>query len=197
MKKTFALLALIVLLGACAPAPVENSAPVKVYYAGGPSGVKAALDLAVQSGTVTLVDQLADAQTLVLNGIVPEGAAKYVAEGAGLLLILGEDVTEAQASRMLGTPVSFQRADEAVSLTDTPGTRDPLLTEIIWNGAPQVRERSVLDDPDPTWTTWVSAFGKDEGFLYQLPGGKFVITSWLSGEANPQIQEWGYFNYLI
>jgi O-antigen/teichoic acid export membrane protein len=197
MKKTFALLALIVLLGACAPAPVENPAPVKVFYAGGPSGVKAALDLAVQSGTVTLVDQLADAQTLVLNGIVPEGAAKYVAEGAGLLLILGEDVTEAQASRMLGTPVSFQRADEAVSLTDTPGTRDPLLTEIIWNGAPQVRERSVLDDPDPTWTTWVSAFGKDEGFLYQLPGGKFVITSWLSGEANPQIQEWGYFNYLI
>ncbi len=197
MKKATVLLVLVLLLCACAPVPAVDVTPAKVFYAGEPGGVKTALDLAVQSGMVTLVDDISNAQTLVLNGQIPDGAAERVASGAGLVLILGEEITDAEAGALLGKPVSLLAANDAVSLTDTESASDSLLTEIIWNGAPQVRERFALSGLDTDWTPLVSAFENDEGFLYQLPENKFVITSWLSGGANPQIQEWGYFNYLI
>ena len=59
-------------------------------------GVQAALDLARQSGTITLVSD--PAQAFVLNGTVPSDAAAIadrVKQGAGLLLIMGKDVKAA------------------------------------------------------------------------------------------------------
>jgi len=188
---------LIILLTACAPVPAKGVTPVKVYYAGENGGVKTALDLAAQAGTVILVSDMADAGMLVLNGIVPTGALERAQAGTGVVLILGEGVTEAQASELLGTPVTLRKAEDAVSLTDARGASDPLLKEIIWNGAPQVRERFMLGGLDSHWQALVSAYENGEGILYQLPGRKFVVTAVVSGEANPQIQEWGYFNYLI
>ncbi len=35
------------------------------------------------------------------------------------------------------------------------------------------------------------------GTISPIAGGVYLLTAWLSGEANPQIQDWGYFNYLI
>ena len=61
-------------------------------------GVQAALDLARQSGTITLVSDPAQAQAFVLNGTVPSDAAAIadrVKQGAGLLLIMGKDVKAA------------------------------------------------------------------------------------------------------
>ena len=197
MKKLTALLALVLLLSACAPVQAVNVTPVKVYYAGDSGGVKTALDLAVQSGTVSLVSELADAETLVLNGQIPDGAAEQVRAGAGLVLILGERISDAQASALLGKPVSLLAADDAVSLTDAESAIDPLLKEIIWNGAPQVRERWVVDGLEGNSQPLVVAYEDGEAILQEVPGKGFILSAEISNEANPQIQEWGYFNYLI
>jgi O-antigen/teichoic acid export membrane protein len=196
-KLTLLLATLVVLLSACAPAPLEGVSPVKVYYAGDSGGVKTALDLAAQSGTVTLVETMAEAQTLVLNGVIPDGATERVSEGAGVVLILGDGVTDEQASSLLGTPVKLTYAEEAISLTDAAGAKDPLLTEIIWNGAPQVRERWQVEGLEPSARSLVISFEDDEGILFEIPGRGFLISTALSGEANPQFLDWGYFNYLI
>ena len=196
MKKFILFIALL-LLSACAPAPVEVSTPVKVYYAGEANGVKTALDLAVQSGTVTLVDDIAEAQMLVLNGVVPDGAVERAAAGASLILIPGEGVTEAQLSELLGTAIKLRKAEDAVSLTDAEEVRDPLLTEIIWNGAPQIRERWVVSGLEGKSQPLVVAYEDGEAILQEIPGKGFVLSAEISSEANPQIQEWGYFNYLI
>ncbi len=197
MKKFILFIALILLLSACAPAPVEGVAPVKVYYAGESGGVKTALDLAAQSGTVTLVETMAEAQTLVLNGVIPAGAADRISEGAGVVLILGNEVTVEQASSLLGTPVKLTYAEEAISLTDAAGASDPLLSEIIWNGAPQVRERWQVEGLDPSVRSLVVSFENDQGILFEIPERGFLVSTALSGEANPQLRDWGYFNYLI
>jgi hypothetical protein len=208
------LLMVLLLLSACAPAPVNNVSPVKVFYAGENGSVRTALDLAAQAGTVTLVSDMGQAQTLVLNDSLPAGAAERTQAGAGLVLILGKDMTSEQASAALGQPVTLNYADDAVSLTDaqsragtgtTSDVKDALLTEIVWNGAPQVRERFVVNGLDSLSRALVSGFENAEGILYQVSTGSthgvsgrvFVFTASLSSEANPQIQEWGYFNYLI
>jgi O-antigen/teichoic acid export membrane protein len=196
-KLTLLLAVLVVLLSACAPAQVEDITPVKVYYAGESNGVKTALDLTVQSGTVKLVSDIAEAQTLVLNGQIPVGAAERVAQGAGLFLILGDGLTDEQVSSLLGTPVKLTRAEEAISLTDAEGITDPLLTDIIWNGAPQVRERWVVNGLESIASPLVVAYEDGEAILQEIPGKGFVLSAEISNEANPQLQEWGYFNYLI
>lgn len=197
MKKLLPLLIILVLLSACAPAPVKNISQVKIFYAGDNSEVKTALDLAVQSGTVTLVNDMAQADALVLNRTVPAGAVERVRAGAGVVLILGKGISESAIHTLLGKSISLSKADDAVSLVNAKGASDSLLTEIVWNGAPQVRERVTLSGLGSDWHPLVSVYKKDEGVLYELSGREFVLTSTLSGETNLQIQEWGYFNYLI
>src|SRR5678816_3818250 len=102
-------------------------------------------DLAVQAGTVTLVNDMAQADTLVLNGVIPDGAVERAQTGAGVVLILGKSVTNEQASALLGQAVTLKAAEDPVSLVDATGASDSLLTEIIWNGAPQVRERFIIN----------------------------------------------------
>ena len=150
MKKFGILFLLIMFLTACAPRQAANVTPLKVFYAGENGGVKTALDLAEQSGTVTLVNDMAQAQTLVLNGVIPTGAAERAQAGAGVVLILGKGVTNEQASTLLGQQVTLTAAEDAASLVDAKGVNDPLLTEIIWNSAPQIRERFIIDGLDPS-----------------------------------------------
>jgi O-antigen/teichoic acid export membrane protein len=113
------------------------------------------------------------------------------------VLILGEGVTNEQASALLGQPVTLTPAEDAVSLTGAKGASDALLTEIVWNGAPQVRERQALNGLAAGAQTLVSVFDSGEGVLHNIAGRTFVLTAAISDKANPQLQEWGYFNYLI
>ena len=133
----------------------------------------------------------------MLNGQIPDGAAEQVRAGAGLVLILGEEISDAQASALLGKQVSLLAAVDAVSLTDSESAIDPLLTEIIWNGAPQVRDRWVVNGLESIASPLVVAYEDGEAMLQEIPGKGFVLSAVISDEANPQIQEWGYFNYLI
>ncbi len=92
-----------------------------------------------------------------------------------------------------------------IQVRDVSQPKDQLLTEIVWNGAPQIRERSRVDGLPSGAEALVSGYEEPEGVLWYLPpgtispsaGGVYILTAWLSGEANPQIQDWGYFNYLI
>ena len=195
MKKVLPLLIILLLLSACAPTKNVTIEQHNIYYAGADGGVKTALSLA----GYTLVTDPAQADVFVLNGDIPNAVkiATLVNNGAGLVLILGEDITNEQVSTLLGQQVTLTYAEEAVSLVGNTGGSDSLATEIIWNGAPQVRERVQVSGLDSQAWAVVSTYESDEGILYMISGRIFVLTPSLSGEANPQIQEWGYFNYLI
>jgi O-antigen/teichoic acid export membrane protein len=195
MKKFLPLLIIVLFLSACAP--VNNAVLVKrnIFYAGMDGGVKVALSLAGYS----LVTDPAKADVFILNGEIPDATAigARVQAGAGLILVPGKDVSQSDVQTVLGQPVMLKYAEDAISLTDAKGVSDALLKQIIWNGAPQVRERFVVSGLGPQARAIVSAYGNGEGVLWQVSDRTFLLTSSLTNGANPQIQEWGYFNYLI
>ena len=122
--------------------PVSASNTIRIYYAGPQdNGVYTALTLAPR-GTFTFINDPAHADVFVLNGSIPDPAAiaTQVQRGAGLLLILGSGLSAADVKTVSGVPVTLTEKTDAVSLTDIK-INDPLVKQIIWNGAPQVRER--------------------------------------------------------
>ncbi len=177
-------------------------APLRVYYIGAPAGqngVHAALQIASQNHAITLVDDPAQAQVIVVNGSLPGAPAveQRLQEGAGLVLILGEDLTQEQVETLLGFPVSLQPRQEPASLAALQGLDDPLTTEILWNGAPQVRDRVETLTSLSSVQPLVSAFEDGSWILWHdQTGRKFIFNAFLD-DANPQIQEWAYFNYLV
>ena len=192
MKRLFIVLAtLLILFSFVQPAHADDS--IRVFYAGPDGSVKTALELA----EFTLVTDISQADVIVLNGVIPDGEAirARMAEGAGLVLILGADLTEAQVGDVLGLPLVLRPMEEAASLTSLE-VDDPLLTEIVWNGAPQVRERFDMQTPVSSVQPLVVAYETGEWILWKAHGNTFVVNAFLDG-VNPQIQEWGYFNYLI
>lgn len=186
---------LLFALTAVLPARAET-APARVYYAGPPGAVRTALALAPD--LLQIVDDPAEAEALVLNGVIPpEAAARYRSGDAGLVLVLGPDLSANEVAELLGVPITLERQDEAVSLQETPGVDHPLLEEVLWNSAPQVRERFSAAPPGAQ--PLVTGFETGEWLLWSPPGAgerAFVINAFLDG-ANPQIQEWAYFNYLV
>ena len=173
--------------------PTHADDSLRVFYAGADGSVKTALELA----KFTLVTDIAQADVIVLNGVIPddESIRARMADGAGLVLILGADLTEEQVGSLLGIPLVLRPREDAVSLTGMD-LNDPLLTEIIWNGAPQVRERFDLQTPVSSVQPLVTAYEDGEWILWQAHGNTFVVNAFLD-DVNPQIQEWAYFNYLI
>lgn len=192
MKRLFIVVAtLLVLFSFAQPAHADNS--LRVFYAGQDGSVKTALELA----KFTLVTEISQADVLVLNGEIPntESMRARVENGTGLVLILGQDLTAEQVGAVLGIPVELHLRENPVSITSLK-INDPLLTEIIWNGAPQVRERFDLQTPVSSVQPLVTAYEDGEWILWQAHGNTFVVNAFLD-DTNPQIQEWGYFNYLI
>ena len=200
MRRPGAFLLVVLLLLAFAwPVSAQGTAPaagaLPVYYAGPEGGVRAALELA----GYRLVADPAEARVLVLNGIAPNpaGLAERVRGGTGLVLILGPNLSAADASALLGQPVTLTPQAIPLSVDRAPGSADPLVSEILWNSAPQVRERGVI--AGAALEPLAVGYGTDETVLGrgQHGAGKvYVLTPTLDG-ANPQIQQWAYFNYLI
>ncbi|MEW5938799.1 MAG: hypothetical protein AB1750_04000 [Chloroflexota bacterium] len=192
MKRLFIVIAtLLVLFSFVQPVRADDS--LRVFYAGADGNVKNALELA----KFTLVTDISLADVIVLNGVIPdaEGIRARVAEGAGLVLILGADLTEEQVGSLLGMPLVLRPREDAVSITSLD-VNDPLVTEIIWNGAPQVRERFDLQTPVSSVQPLVVAYETGEWILWRAHGDTFVVNAFLD-DVNPQIQEWAYFNYWI
>src|SRR5512140_1084402 len=190
----FVLAALIILLLASScvqPARADDT--IRVFYAGHEGSVKTALDLA----KFTLVSDPVQADVLVLNGQIPSMPVveSRLQQGAGLLLILGPSLTQQQVSRLLGLPLTLQRRDNPVSLSPLP-VNDPLVTGIAWNGAPQVRERFDVETPVSSVEPLIGAYESGSWILWQGHPHQYILNAFLD-DANLQIQEWAYFNYLI
>jgi O-antigen/teichoic acid export membrane protein len=173
------------------PAHAQDS--LRVFYSGKEGSVRTALELA----NFELVTDPAQADVFVLNGEIPDSDAlrARLNQGAGLVLFLGPNLSEQQVGEVLGIPLGLTRQDDAVSLTNL-NVKDPLLTEIPWNGAPQVRDRFAVMTPISSVQPLVTSYETGEWILWQARPTKFVFSAFLD-DANPQIQEWAYFNYLV
>ena len=207
MKKLVIALALILLIfTATTPASADDT--LRVYYAGSQdSGVYTALQVA----KVEFVTDPAQADVFVLNGVIPdpEAMAAEIERGTGLVLILGPDMAGGDVVEVTGIPLTLTDRSDPVSLTALAGVFDPLLSEIVWNGAPQVRDRFDAATPPLAGASPLVTIYEDGSWV--LSTGKlpnvFIFTAFLttytdpqSGEIqsyNPQIQEWAYFNFLI
>jgi len=197
------LLVLVILFAAVAPASASDT--IRVYYAGPDGGVRTALELA----KFQLVDDLAQVDVFVLNGSIPDPAAvaAQVQRGAGLVLILGPNMSAADVETVSGVPVTLTEKTDAVSLTEIK-IDDPLVKEIIWNGAPQVRERIEAVTPLSSVQPLVTAYESGAWILWagNQPNIYFFnafLINYIDPQTqktttyNPQIQEWAYFNYLL
>ncbi len=193
----FVLLITLVLLSLASPAAAANT--IHIYYAGPEeNSVHAALMLAPK-GFFTFVTDLSQADVFVLNGTIPEPGqvADRLEAGAGLVLMLGPDLTSEQVETALGIPLTFEQHSDAVSLTNLP-LDDPLVKQIIWNGAPQVRERFTILTPVSAIQPLVTAYEDGSWVLWSARNGRaFIFNGFLTNGSNPQIQEWAYYNYLI
>ncbi len=191
---------------------VPSPNTIALYYAGPAGAVRTALTLTLKE-TIIFVDDPYQANLFVLNGAIPDPIyiASRVQGGAGLVLIPGPNIRQDDIETILRFPVKLTKKTNSVSLAAVTGISDPLLTEIIWNGAPQVRKRvemgitpmSVMQPLDSGITPMssvrplVTAYEDDSWILWQTRPNVFVLNTFLSSTANPQIQEWPYFNYLI
>jgi O-antigen/teichoic acid export membrane protein len=198
MRRVILLLIVAALfLSAVTPALAQQP-NLHVYYAGAGSTVFTALRLGKQ---FDLVSDPAQADVLVLNGAIPPGAAERYHSGAGLVLILGPELHASAVSALLGMPVELARQEEAISLDNAPGANGGLLEDVLWNSAPQIRERYTVSGQTDQSQPLVSGFDNHEWVLWALPKGQgrgatYIFNAFLNGD-NPQIQEWAYFNYLI
>ena len=174
--------------------------PLPIYYSGPPSAVLTALEL---SQAFQRVDDPLQAEVFVLNGEIPTSQviASQVRSGAGLVLILGPELTPADLESLLGFPLSLEFRADALSLVDAPQARNTSFNrEIVWNSAPQVRDRFFIPDPSARFQPIVQGFEDGSLILGRLdrPGARpvFLLTPFLQGQ-NTQLKEWAYFNYLF
>jgi O-antigen/teichoic acid export membrane protein len=198
-------LVLIVILLFVAAAPVHAINTIRVYYAGEDGSVLTALNLAKYQ----MVDNIAEADVFVLNGVIPDPdvIATRVRSGAGLVLIFGPNIKAADVETISGVPIELVEKNNPVSLTEIK-IDDPLVKQIIWNGSPQVRERFQTYTPLSSVQPLVTAYEDGEWVLWagNRPNIYFInafLTNHIDPQnqkylpINPQIQEWAYFNYLI
>ncbi len=175
--------------------PTLAAGGIRVYYAGPEGGVRTALALA----RFPLVSDPAQADVLVLNGAIPDPAAlaQQVRRGAGVVLILGPDTDAGAVETLLGIPVALEHREEPLSLVGVEGVEDPVLREIVWTSAPQVRQRYRVETPVSALTPLVVGYEDGSWVLWSAPGGRAFVFNAFLDEANPQFQHWAYFNYFV
>jgi hypothetical protein len=195
------ILAAFLLLAAARPAAA--SAALRVYLAGESSTVRPALELAGADAFVFVFVFVADpgeADVLLLNGEIPDAEALHarLAEGAGLVLILGPQITSASFTDATGVPLGLAPTDEPVSLVDVPVADEPIRRQIVWNGAPQVRERDRVETPFSTVQPLVMGYEDGSWLIWRLQSpNAFIVDFYLGRDDNRQFREWAYYNYLI
>lgn len=171
---------------------------LRVFYAGPLDAVHTALSLAPG---VSLVSDPNQAQVYLLNDSIPDTHAIHtrIQAGAGLVLILGPKLGGSQVSDLLGIKVNLQPKEDALSIVAAKDQNDPLLREIVWNSAPQLRQRAILQTTGDAIHPLVTGFEQPDTVLASLSSGAgriYVFSAFLDG-VNQPFQEWAYFNYLI
>ena len=131
--------------------PVAAGSPVRVYYAGPEKNSVYTALTLATKGPFTFVTDPAQADVFVLNGVITDPAI-----------------------------ITLQSHNNAVSLTNLP-LKDPLVQQIIWNGAPQVRERSDILTPISSGQPLVTTY----------EDGAWILWSAHKGKANPSYRRSG------
>ena len=180
-----------------AASPDGAGDPTRIYYGGEPGAVLAALKLIPAAA---LVQDPVQADVLVLNGAIPDLPAVQSRreQGAGVVLIFGPQLTAEAVSSLAGASITFTTGTDALSLAPAAGIQDALIDQVVWTSAPQVRERAVIHVSGPI-VPLVKGFEDGSLVLARLDAGRgalFLFAPYLN-KANPQVQEWAYFNYLV
>ncbi len=203
MRRLSALLLVLIAVSCWVTPAYSASTPLHVYYAGPQGAIPAALSLPESTAVypVVFTDDPTQADSFILNGTIPSDpriAARLKSGEAGLVLFMGPDVTPAQVSSLLGFPVRLEKRTDPVSPTDFKGVDDPLLKEIIWNGAPQVHDRFVVSTPILAFQPLVKGYEDGNWILGSARNDReFIFTGFLTDDYNPEIQQWAYFNYMV
>jgi O-antigen/teichoic acid export membrane protein len=179
--------------------PVRASSAIRVFIAGEASTVRPALDLAGR-GVFVVVDDPLQADVLLLNGEIPDPGLvnSRLQNGTGLVLILGPAVSADSFGLATGIPVKLQSANAAVSLEVISRINDPISRQIVWNGAPQVRDRFQIETPVSSVQPLVTGYENGDWLIWSNPARKtFVVNFFLGAKDNPQFRDWAYYNYLI
>ncbi len=194
MKRGLSLLTLVLVAFLVLTRPASAQASLRLYYAGPQGNIVTALQLA----GVEFVSEINQAEVILLNGVIPDAPeiARQVESGAGLVLLLGANVTAEEVATVCGTAVTLTLRRDPVSPTAVPGLVDSTVKEIAWNSAPQVRERYAVQVSASSAQPLVVAYEDGEWLLWQVGPRVFAFSAFLD-QSNPQIQEWAYFNYLI
>ena len=195
MRRALPILLLLLLL-CCTPSPAYADNSLNVYYAGPDGNVSVALSL---DENIHRVDDMASAQVFVLNGVIPDAEfiQLRIEQGAGLVLILGPNISVTQLNTLLGARVTLEYQDDPLSLNIPANITDSLQKDILWSSSPQIRQRSMLSGSG--LTPLISGYEDDSLILGTQTVGSgqiYLFNAYLNGE-NSQFQEWAYFNYLI
>jgi O-antigen/teichoic acid export membrane protein len=195
MRRLF-LLSLIFVIFLVPTSSVLAAESIAIYYLGdSDSTILKALDLA----KFMLVDDPAAADVIVLNGMVEQPAelAELLQAGTGLVLFMGKGIQQTDVETLLGFPITLTLEDTPVSLVELK-TEDLLTSDIIWNGAPQVRDRFNIVTPISGVQPLVTTYEDGGWILWQANENVFIWNVFLdTTETNSQIQDWAYYNYLV
>ncbi|HEY9160525.1 MAG TPA: hypothetical protein VIS94_05530 [Desulfomonilia bacterium] len=178
---------------------------LKVFYAGPEGSVTRALSLAKDFE----ITPSSDADVYVLNNSIPdpENISLKVKQGAGLILIMGPQISQEQLKKLFETPVVEELLKKEESIDNLPGAAGSVVTDIVWNSAPQVRERTEISGMK--LNTLVYGYESKETILGKSALGKgqvYILTPHLVMSRdkdgrdellNKDFQEWPYFNYFI
>jgi O-antigen/teichoic acid export membrane protein len=195
MHKGVPLLLLIVLFFSVAvPASADGS--INVYYAGPEGGLETALSL---DKDIQFVSDISMADVFVLNGMVPDLTVLHdrIVSGAGLVLVLGPNITNTQLKALLGEDISLIYTEEPLSLANAPTSSDAITKATVWTSAPQVRQRYQV--ASASFSQLIAGY-EDHSMVLghaSLGDGQVYLFSAFLNESNPQFQEWAYFNYLV
>lgn len=121
------------------------------------------------------------------------------------MLLLSPETNAMAVQELLGFPVELEYVETPVSLVAAPGQDDPVIRQIVWNSAPQVRERLILVSSHSDLLPLVVGYQEDYLALgsLRLPESQvFFLAVQLNAtdenkQPNKPFQEWAYFNYLI
>lgn len=195
--RRFALLFLVVLLSLAAAMPAAAQAgQLVVFYPGQSDAVGQALEL---SEELSLTSNPAEAEVVVINGSLPSAAADLAAAGeeTPLVIILGEHLS-AEVLQPLLAVSSLAKMEQSVSLVEVKDIQLPLLQDIIWTSAPQVHDWYELKSP--ALQPLVESYETGAQVLSSTRAGErsiYILHAPVEPQLNHQLQQWGYFNYLI
>jgi len=198
MNRRF-VLATAAFLFAAAAAPAQETDAIRVYLAGESSTIEPALDWAGW-GIFVLVDDPGGADVLVLNGVIPDAAQirKRLDEAAGLVLILGPEISPEEFTRATGVEAELQAAEDPVYPAPAAVYDGSVDWGIDWTSSPAVLDRSLVLTPLSTVRPFISGSDDDQWLIWGLPeGNNFVVDVYLGKDENPEFRGWEYYHYLI